>query len=354
MKTNENFQLSTFNFQPDKRLAVVILNWNGRALMEEFLPSVVACTPGEWADVIVADNGSTDDSIEMLKTKFPTVGIIRLDKNYGFAEGYNQAIKQIDNEYTVLLNSDVEVTPSWLDAPLATLEADPTIAATQPKIRAQRNKEYFEYAGAAGGYMDIYGYPYCRGRVLHIVEKDNGQYDTPADILWATGACLFIRTAIYKEVGGLDTGFFAHQEEIDMCWRLRSRGYRLVCTPGSVVYHVGGATLQVESPRKTFLNFRNNLLMIYKNLSEKDLKHVMRARFFLDYIAATKFLLCGHIQNAKAVYEARKAFFEMKPDYVVKRKENLAKTTLATIPELMRNSLILSFYLKGKKKFTDL
>lgn len=337
-----------------KKVAIVILNWNGCKLMEKFLPSVIDYSPSELSEVVVADNGSTDASIAMLKEKFPSVRIIQLDKNYGFAEGYNQAIKQIDNEYTVLLNSDVEVTPSWLDAPLATLEADPTIAAAQPKIRAQRNKEYFEYAGAAGGYMDIYGYPYCRGRVLHIVEKDNGQYDTPADILWATGACLFIRTAIYKEVGGLDAGFFAHQEEIDMCWRLRSRGYRLVCTPGSVVYHVGGATLQVESPRKTFLNFRNNLLMIYKNLSEKDLKHVMRARFFLDYIAATKFLLCGHIQNTKAVYEARKAFFEMKPDYVVKRKENLAKTTLATIPELMRNSLILSFYLKGKKKFTDL
>ena len=273
-----------------KKVAIVILNWNGCKLMEKFLPSVIDYSPSELSEVVVADNGSTDASIVMLKEKFPSVRIIQLDKNYGFAEGYNQAIKQIDNEYTVLLNSDVEVTPSWLDAPLATLEADPTIAAAQPKIRAQRNKEYFEYAGAAGGYMDIYGYPYCRGRVLHIVEKDNGQYDTPADILWATGACLFIRTAIYKEVGGLDAGFFAHQEEIDMCWRLRSRGYRLVCTPGSVVYHVGGATLQVESPRKTFLNFRNNLLMIYKNLSEKDLKHVMRARFFLDYIAATKFI----------------------------------------------------------------
>jgi len=227
MKTNENFQLSTFNFQLNKRLAVVILNWNGRALMEEYLPSVVAYTPDEWADVIVADNGSTDDSIEMLKAKFPTVGIIRLDKNYGFAEGYNQALKHIGHEYTVLLNSDVEVTPGWLDAPVAAMDTDKTIAGVQPKIRALRNKEYFEEAGAAGGYMDRYGYPYCRGRVLHVVEKDTGQYDTPADLLWATGACLFVQTAVYKEVGGLDAGFFAHQEEIDMCWRLRSRGYRL-------------------------------------------------------------------------------------------------------------------------------
>lgn len=337
-----------------KKVAVVILNWNGAKLMEEFLPSVVDYSPAELAEVIVADNGSTDVSVDMLKEKFPAVRIIQLDKNYGFAEGYNQALKQIDNEYTVLLNSDVEVTPGWLDAPLAAMEADSTIVAAQPKIRAQRNKDYFEYAGAAGGYMDIYGYPYCRGRLLHVVEKDEGQYDTPADILWATGACLFIRTTIYKEVGGLDDGFFAHQEEIDMCWRLRSRGYRLVCTPQSVVYHVGGATLQVESPRKTFLNFRNNLLMLYKNLPEKDLKHVMRARFWLDYIAATKFLLCGHVQNAKAVYEARKAFFDMKPEYAEKRRENLAKTTLGTIPELMRSSLILAFYLNGKKKYSDI
>ncbi|WP_278631850.1 glycosyltransferase family 2 protein [Parabacteroides goldsteinii] len=337
-----------------KKVAIVILNWNGAKLMEEFLPSVIAYSPAERTEVVVADNGSTDNSIALLQEKFPSVRIIQLDKNYGFAEGYNQALKQLDNEYTVLLNSDVEVTPDWLDAPLAALEADATIAAAQPKIRAQRNKEYFEYAGAAGGYMDIYGYPYCRGRMLHVVEKDEAQYDTPADILWATGACLFIRTAVYKEIGGLDAGFFAHQEEIDMCWRLRSRGYRLVCTPESVVYHVGGATLQVESPRKTFLNFRNNLLMLYKNLPEKDLKPVMRARFWLDYIAATKFLLCGHIQNAKAVYEARKAFFDMKPEYEEKRRENLAKTTLPIIPELMCSSLILAFYLKGKKKYSDL
>lgn len=337
-----------------KKVAIVILNWNGAKLMEEFLPLVIAYSPAELAEVVVADNGSTDNSIALLQEKFPSVRLIRLDQNYGFAEGYNQAIRQVDNEYTVMLNSDVEVTPGWLDAPLTALESDPSIAAAQPKIRAQRNKQYFEYAGAAGGYMDIYGYPFCRGRVLHIVEKDEGQYDTTVDILWATGACLFIRTAIYKEVGGLDAGFFAHQEEIDMCWRLRSRGYRLVCTPQSVVYHVGGATLSVESPRKTFLNFRNNLLMLYKNLSEKDLNHVMRIRFWLDYIAALKFLLCAHLANARAVYNARKAFFEMKPEYVAKRNENLKKTTLATIPELMRGSMIIGFYLKGKRRFTDI
>ncbi len=340
--------------QTNKKVAIVILNWNGAKLLEEFLPSVIVHSPADMSEIVVADNGSTDNSLAILREKFPSVRIIPLDRNYGFAEGYNRAIREIDNEYVVLLNSDVEVTPGWLDAPLSALEADPAIAAAQPKILSWHNKDSFEYAGAAGGYIDIYGYPFCRGRVLHVVEKDHGQYDTTADILWATGACLFIRTDIYKEAGGLDAEFFAHQEEVDMCWRLRSRGYRLVCTPQSVVYHVGGATLQAESPRKTFLNFRNNLLMIYKNLPDKDLKRVMRARFFLDYIAAAKFLLSGHARNAKAVYDARKAFHKMRPEYAARRKENLAKTTLADIPELMRRSLILSFYLKGEKTFTQL
>lgn len=337
-----------------KKIAIVILNWNGEKLMEEFLPSVVACSPRDRADIIVADNGSTDGSLPMLQNKFPEVKIIRFDTNYGFAEGYNRAIRQIDAEYTVLLNSDVEVTPGWLDAPIAAMEADPSIAATQPKIRAQRKKAYFEYAGAAGGFLDLYGYPFCRGRVLHIVEEDRGQYDTPCDILWATGACLFIRTAVYKEAGGLDAGFFAHQEEIDLCWRLRSRGYRLVCCPESVVYHVGGATLSVESPRKTFLNFRNNLLMLYKNLPEKELATVMRVRFYLDYIAAAKFLLCGHPKNAKAVYDARKAFYDLLPSYAPARKENLEKTVLQEIPELLGKSLIRLFYLKGVKSFSQI
>jgi len=322
--------------------------------MEQFLPSVVANSPSEIADVIVADNGSTDDSIVMLQNKFPSVGIITLDKNYGFAEGYNQALKQIDTEYSVLLNSDVEVTPGWLDSPITTLDNDKTIACVQPKIRAQRNKEYFEYAGAAGGYIDKYGYPFCRGRILHIVEKDYGQYDSPTDILWASGACLFIRTEIYKKEGGLDANFFAHQEEVDMCWRLRSRGYRLVCEPQSVVYHVGGATLEMESPRKTFLNFRNSLLMVYKNSEEKDLKHVMRCRFWLDYIAAAKFLLTGYPQNAKAVYNARKEFFRLKPAYITIREENKNKRIIQSLPELLKKSLILLFYAKGKKKFTDI
>lgn len=335
-----------------KKLAVVILNWNGKALMEEFLPSVIAHTPEETTEIVVADNGSTDESVPMLKEKFPTVRLILLDKNHGFAEGYNRALKEIDAEYAVLLNSDVEVTPGWTDAPLQALENDPNTACAQPKIRAQRDRAYFEYAGAAGGFMDKYGYPYCRGRVLHEIEEDKGQYDSPCDILWATGACLFIRTSVYKEEGGLDARFFAHQEEIDFCWRLRCRGYRLVCTPSSVVFHVGGATLSTENPRKTYLNFRNNLLMVYKNLPDTELNPVMRARFWFDYIAAAKFLLTGHPGNAKAVYKARKDFFALKETYKPVREENLRKTTLAAVPELTRESLILAFYLKGIRKYS--
>lgn len=337
-----------------KKVAVVILNWNGKALLEEFLPTVIKHTPEDIADIVVADNGSTDDSVDMLKKHFPSVRLILLGQNYGFAEGYNRAIEQINTTYIVLLNSDVEVTQNWLDAPLQALETDKQLAGVQPKILAQKNKAFFEYAGAAGGWIDRYGYPFCRGRILHIVEEDHGQYDTPTDVFWVSGACFFVRTAIYKSEGGLDAKFFAHQEEIDFCWRLRSRGYRLVCVPQSVVFHVGGATLNVESPRKTFLNFRNSLLMLYKNLPENRLRRVMRARFWLDHIAATKFTLSGHRENAKAVYLARKEYKSMRKDYILIRKENLAKTTVNKIPEILPKSLILAFYLRGKKYFTDL
>lgn len=336
------------------KLSVVILNWNGKALMEEFLPSVIRNTPADIAEIIVTDNGSTDDSIEMLHRQFPSVKIIRLDKNYGFAEGYNRAINQIDSTYTVLLNSDVEVTPDWLDTPLKVLDSDLSIAAVQPKIRAQRDKKYFEYAGAAGGFIDIYGYPYCRGRMMSVVEKDKGQYNVPTDILWASGACLFIRTAVYKKEGGLDANFFAHQEEIDLCWRLRSRGYRIVCIPSSVVYHVGGATLNTESPQKTFLNFRNNLLMLYKNLPEKDINSVFRIRFWLDFIAAAKFFMTGHPKNAAAVFRARKDFKRLKDEYAEIRAEYRKKATQHTIPEIRRQSLLYAFYIRRKQKFSQL
>ena len=336
------------------KVSVIILNWNGEALLEEFLPSLIAYTPENMADIIVADNGSTDGSIAFLKEKFPSVRLMEFDKNYGFAEGYNMAISQTDSTYTVLLNNDIEVTANWLDAPIQALEADPQLAGVQPKILAQKDKKKFEYAGAAGGWIDCYGYPFCRGRVLHIVEEDNGQYDQPADIFWASGACLFIRTEVFKKEGGLDARFFAHQEEIDLCWRLRARGYRLACTPQSVVYHVGGGTLKAESPRKTFLNFRNNLLMVYKNIPADRLQSVMRLRFWLDYLAMAKLLLTGHFGNALAIVKARIAFRRLKKAYAPIRAVNLSKTIVNPIPEISSKSLIFNFYFKGKKRFDEI
>lgn len=336
-----------------KKISVVILNWNGKELLEKFLPDVIKYTPGDIADIVVADNGSTDESVEMLKKEFPSVKLIILDKNYGFAEGYNQSIQQINNKYTVLLNSDVEVTPNWLDAPLEALEADEKTAGVQPKILAQKNKTHFEHAGAAGGWIDKYGYPFCRGRVLHVVEEDRKQYDDPADVFWVSGACFFIRTHIFKKEGGLDANFFAHQEEIDLCWRLRARGYRLICTPQSIVYHVGGATLNVESPHKTFLNFRNNLLMLYKNLPENKTKQVFRSRFWLDHLAAIAYILKGHFKNASAVYRARKEFKMLTKTYAPIRKENLEKTVIHHIPEILPISMVIAFYTKKKRTFTD-
>ena len=336
------------------KVSVILLNWNGRKLLEKFLPSVVAHTPSDVAEVVVADNGSTDDSVAMLRERFPSVRLILLDRNYGFAEGYNRAIEQTTAEYTVLLNTDVEVTPGWLTAPLEELDADASVAAVQPKLLSRRDRSFFEYAGAAGGWIDRYGYPFCRGRVLSVVEEDRGQYDTPADILWASGACLFIRTDLYRRVGGLDARFFAHQEEIDLCWRLRSRGYRLRCTPQSVVFHVGGGTLHTESPYKTFLNFRNNLLMIYKNLPDRELPRVMRLRRMLDYFAALHFLLTGHAKNALAVVRARREFRRLRPEYTPVRAENLRLSTLDPIPEQMNRSLLAAFYFKRQKQFDQL
>ena len=345
---------SLMNIKDKKKVAIVILNWNGAALMERFLPSVVRYSPEEMAEVVVADNGSTDDSLALLAEKFPSVRVVRFDRNYGFAEGYNRALQQIDTPYAVLLNSDVEVTPGWLEAPLRRLDASPEVAAVQPKLLAEQARDQFEYAGAAGGFMDKYGYPFCRGRIFQEIETDRGQYDAEADILWATGACLFVRTEVYRAVGGLDAKFFAHQEEIDMCWRMRARGHRIVCVPASVVYHVGGGTLNAESPRKTFLNFRNNLLMLYKNLPEKELHRVMRLRFWLDYLAALKFLLEGHPANARAVREARREFHRLVPEYRETRIVNQQLAVVKEIPELKSFSLLWQFYVRGKKHYGQL
>lgn len=336
------------------KIAVVILNWNGCKMLRSFLPSVVACSEADGAVVYVADNGSTDQSVEMLQQEFPGVRCLVLGQNYGFAEGYNRALKLVDAEYVVLLNSDVEVTEHWLRPMADYLDAHPEVAACQPKIRSWRQKQMFEYAGAAGGFIDCYGYPYCRGRVMEVVEEDKGQYDTVRPVFWATGAALFIRLKDYQETGGLDARFFAHMEEIDLCWRLRARGRGLVCVPQSVVYHVGGATLKKGSPRKTYLNFRNNLLMLYKNLPESELRSVMRARFWLDYVAALSFLLKGQVADARAVVRARRDFAASKAEFAPARADNLRRTVLSSIPERSTFCILVRYYLKGCRAYSQL
>lgn len=336
------------------KTAVVILNWNGQKLLEQFLPSIIQYTTSEDVEIVVVDNCSTDNSVDFLNSRYPQISLIVLPENYGYADGYNRALKQIEADYFVLLNSDVEVTKDWLTPLVNYLDAQADVAAAQPKLLAQKNKNYFEYAGAAGGFIDKYGYPFCRGRIFGKVEEDRGQYDTVADILWATGACLIIRSTSFFEVGGLDASFFAHMEEIDLCWRLNARGQRVVCLPSSVVYHVGGATLSEESPRKTFLNFRNNLLMLYKNLPEDIMRSILNKRIWLDYIAAFKYLLTGKVANAKAVHEAHKEFKSIKSLYQKARTENLSKATQYNLKTIYPKSILMDYYVKGNKLFSDL
>ncbi len=334
------------------KVAIVILNWNGADMMRRFLPGVIANSPE--ARVFVADNASSDGSLEMLSADFPTVSQIVLDRNYGFADGYNQALRQVEAEYYVLLNSDVETPHQWLAPLLQYMEANPDVAACQPILRCQWNKEYFEYAGAAGGYLDSLGYPYCRGRLMATVEKDYGQYNTIVPVMWATGACMMIRSQDYWQVGGLDGRFFAHQEEIDLCWRLRSRGRGIVCIPDSIVYHLGGGTLPQGNPRKTFLNFRNNLLLLYKNLPQERLEPVMRIRFWLDALASLKFLLTFQWGSFLAVWRARREYHRIRADFQQDRDRNLALGILSPVPEQSTFSLLYQYYVKGRKKYSQL
>lgn len=293
--------------------SVIILNWNGAQMLRTYLPSVIEHTSLPDSEIIVADNGSTDDSLDILAKEFPSVRAIVLDRNYGFAEGYNRAIAQVDSTYVVLLNSDVEVTEGWLTPLLGYLDAHPGVAAVQPKILSWKNKDFFEHAGAAGGFLTWLGYPYCRGRKFGKVERDNGQYDTVAEIDWTTGAAMCVRRDTYEACGGLDPAFFAHMEEIDLCWRMRNKGWKLACVPQSVVFHLGGGALSYDNPRKTFLNFRNNLLMIYKNRRFPWI--VLCLRFFLDYAAAAMFLVAGKRGSAKAVIDARREYRQMRKSY---------------------------------------
>ena len=336
------------------KTAIVILNWNGRKMLEQYLPSVLEYSCDE-ATVVVADNASTDDSLAFLNARYPQIQTIVLDQNYGFAEGYNRALKQVEAEYYVLLNSDVEVTPHWLSPLIAYMDSHAEVAACQPKLLSYVNKEKFEYAGASGGYLDRYGYPFCRGRLFDAVETDRGQYDDTVEVLWATGACLFIRSEDYWRVGGLDGRFFAHCEEIDLCWRLNIMGRKVICLPESKVYHLGGGTLPKGNPMKTFLNFRNNLTMLYKCLPEDELKHVMRWRWFLDYLAAWETLLLKqNWGDFKAIYRARRAFKRWRKDFDEDRCKIQTSRVAKEIPEQRHFSLLWQYYAKGRKRFSDL
>ncbi len=335
------------------KTSIVILNWNGTKLLEQFLPSVISHSVDEETEVIVADNGSTDDSVQFLKLNYPELPLIILDKNYGFAEGYNKALEQIDSEYAVLLNSDVETTSNWLKVLISYMDSHPEVAAVQPKILSYNDKSMFEYAGAAGGFIDRFGYPFCRGRILGKVEADLGQYDTEIPIFWATGACLCIRLKDYIDAGGLDGRFFAHMEEIDLCWRLNARGREVVCVPSSAVYHVGGASLSKDNPKKMYLNFRNNLLMLYKNVSESELYSTFIMRFVFDILAFLHLILKGQFKNASAVIKAYIDYYSLRPSYKSVRKTNLSKTKNISIATQYRKSILLKFY-TGYKTYNSL
>ena len=344
------------------KLAIVILNWNGRDMMQQYLPSVVQNSTG---DVIVADNASSDGSVQMLSSQFPDVRTIVLDKNYGFAEGYNRALAQLSEyDYYLLLNSDVEIRQKGWDKILTDyMDSHPDCAACQPKLLDLKRPTHFEYAGGAGGFIDRYGYPFCRGRILSTVEEDKGQYDSACTVMWATGAALLCRATDWRQSGGLDPRFFAHMEEIDLCWRLRNMGKDIVCIPQSTAYHLGGATLNQGNPRKTFLNFRNNRYMLHKNMPADRLNSILRIRTMLDWIAALQFLLKGDASNAKAVIKAWRspmppegesraeknslaAFLESAGMQKSARPDSIKETSLAPY------SIIWQYYAKGKRLFS--
>ena len=336
------------NMQGNKPVAVIILNWNGVRLLREFLPSVVRCTNPEIADVVVADNGSSDNSLEVLEREFPEVKVLPLDKNYGYAEGYNRAVKATHYEYTVLLNSDVEVTPHWVEPMLDYCREHGDVAACQPKILAYTDKRMFEYAGAAGGFIDRLGFPYCRGRIFASIEEDKGQYDTPISLFWASGAGLFVRTEAYLAAGGLDRLFFAHMEEIDLCWRIHLLGFDIRFVPDSVIYHLGGGSLPAGNPRKTYLNFRNNLLLLYKNLPLREGRRKLFVRRLYDTLAFAMFVAKLDFPNAKAVLQAHRDFRTMRKHYVGCQP---ADRNLLREHQGCRCNIVIDYYLRRRRTF---
>ena len=335
------------------KVAVVILNWNGKNFLEKFLPSVIANNASD-TQIIVADNASTDDSVAFLISHYPQVKIIKNSINGGFAKGYNDALKLVSAEYYVLLNSDVEVTPNWIEPIIKLMDDDISIAACQPKIKDHNKKTYFEYAGAAGGYIDKYAYPFCRGRIFSTIEEDKGQYNDTREVFWATGACLFVRAQYYQKIQGFDEDFFAHMEEIDLCWRLKNYGYKIMYCSESTVYHVGGGTLNKTNPYKTFLNFRNNLLLLSKNHPAEYFYLKLFIRFLLDGIAGMKFLFSGQLSSFTAVIKAHFSFYASFGKTLKKRKLFKEQIKQHTTTAVYKHSIIADYFLRGKKTFTEI
>ncbi len=330
----------------NKPVAVIILNWNGERLLREFLPAVISTTDTTIADIIVADNGSTDGSVSLLEKEFPQVKLLKFSENYGFAEGYNRAIAQTNYKYSILLNSDVATTEGWVNTLLDYMESNPQVGACQPKLLSYSDKSSFEYAGASGGFIDRNGYPFCRGRLFATVEKDLGQYDDVISIFWATGAALMVRSDLYLSTGGLDKDFFAHMEEIDLCWRILLKGYDIKVIPQSIAYHLGGGSLPASNPRKTYLNFRNNLLLLHKNLPNSTRSKTLFRRRLYDSLAWIKFMLTFDFANANAIIRAHKDFRHMRKSYTSHPSVDLLKTH----KDCQRN-IIIDYYIRGKKKF---
>ncbi|MBR4691004.1 MAG: glycosyltransferase family 2 protein [Bacteroidales bacterium] len=328
-------------------IAVAILNWNGKSWLEKFLSNVVVNSPE--ATVYVIDNASTDDSIPFVQLNFPQVPIIQLDKNYGFAEGYNQGLAHIEADYFILLNSDVEVTPKWITPIIEKMEANPRLAVCMPKLKSFHNPDFFEYAGAAGGFIDKYGYPFCHGRLFDSIEKDEGQYDNDCEIFWASGAALFVKANIYKELGGLDKDFFAHMEEIDFCWRVKNAGYSIQYIHNSEVFHVGGGSLPKENPFKTFLNFRNNLFMLHKNLPDDCYKTIIFKRRLLDAVSWLNFMVHLDFKNAKEIIHAHKEYRRAISTLNEKRKQIPSKRIH---PEMYSKSIVWAFFVAHKKRIS--
>ena len=327
-----------------KKVAVVILNWNGKKFLQQLLPTLIHHTPSD-VDIVVGDNASSDGSVEFLQQQFPQIKIIQNDKNYGFAEGYNRVLSQVDADYFVLLNSDVEVTDNWIYPVVDLMESDKSIAICQPKLLSFYERDTFEYAGGAGGYIDKYGYPFCRGRMFTTLEKNNGQYNDACEIFWATGAAMFVKAEVWKQLGGLDGDFFAHMEEIDLCWRTLLSGRQIYVVPQSHVYHLGGGSLDASNPRKTYLNFRNNLLMLHKNLPRRVGRRTVFWRRILDSIAWCKFVVAFDWKNAVAVLRAHRDFRRMRKKYVDFPSQDLLHTSPS------RPNILIDYFLLRRLKW---